>query len=223
MCHYISTLAANFSSPVSSPASIFAQTARATASMLSVEPAVTVSQHPARPLATPSARPAAIRPSPLRLPAAAPPAVPCRTTPRRSALAAPTGRRARGQPAARARPGGPESVHAAPISCHQEVTHDPSREDFRGLRATPERPRRGARAPGRGPPADHRLGATRGGEEPDRPTGRRQPSCRRPTIPVAGSSTSKSCRPRSRGSKRRSISWCSTERSASTSCPRAHR
>ena len=74
MCQYISTSVASFSSPVSSPASIFAQTAHATALMLSVEPAVTVSQHPARPLATPSARPAAIRPSPLRLPAAAPPA-----------------------------------------------------------------------------------------------------------------------------------------------------
>ena len=34
---------------------------------------------------------------------------------------------------------------------------------------------------------------------------------------------SKSCRPRSRWSKRRSISWCSTARSASTSCPRARR
>ena len=184
--------------------------------------------------------------------------LPCRTTPRRSALGAATGRRARGQPVARVRPGGPERVRAAPIFCHTAVAHDPSREDFRRLHAAPERARRGARTPGRGPPADHSLGATRGGEKPDRPKGRRgrQPpvrrcagaasrtrrSARHPLArqrrphalgaaaflppsddPAAGSSTSKSCRPRSRWSKRRSISWSSTARSASTSCPRAHR
>ena len=45
---------------------------------------------------------------------------------------------------------------------------------------------------------------------PTGPAGRRRPSCRLPTIPAAGSSTSKSCRRRCRWCRPPCISWCST-------------
>ena len=53
--------------------------------------------------------------------------------------------------------------------------------------------------------------------------GRPRPSCPRPTIRAASSSTSKSCRPPSRWYRRRCTSLFSTGRSANTSSPRASR
>lgn len=48
-----------------------------------------------------------------------------------------------------------------------------SRDHLRQLHTTPERTRRGSRPAGRGPPADHGLGAARRRQIDDCPAGRR--------------------------------------------------
>ena len=65
--------------------------------------------------------------------------------------------------------------------------------------------------------------ASPGVTPPTAPAGRRRCSCRRPTTPASGSSTSKSCLPACRWYRPLFISSRSNARSASTSCPRARR
>ena len=67
----------------------------------------------------------------------------------------------------------PRGVRAAPFPRHPEHADDRSREHFRGLHAAPERARRGARPPGRGPPALHLVGPAGLGKIDDRPASRR--------------------------------------------------
>ena len=65
--------------------------------------------------------------------------------------------------------------------------------------------------------------ASPGATPPTAPAGRRRCSCRRPVTPASGSSIWRSFLPPCRWSRPRSISSCSTAKSANTSSPRARR